>query len=134
MAVSFQCDYFCSIVELDLTYSYCVVEKVNKIPADIVLITGDSIDQTVGYLYQELTPLININKPVYMVFGNHEYYYDAPEWEIAFKNMGINVLTNKSIELQNENHAYLLGGADWGAKTTLETFLYIIMYRGGWSG
>ncbi len=88
-----------------------VVDKVNEINADIVVITGDSLDGYVKDGLPELEPLKKIKAPIYMVFGNHEYYYDADSWREAFENMGITVLRNNSVVL---NDAFVLGGGDWG--------------------
>ena len=49
-----------------------------------------------------------------MVFGNHEYYHGPDEWREAFEGMGIPVLVNQSITLENQGQKYVVGGADFG--------------------
>lgn len=94
-----------------------VVQKTNTLLPDVIVITGDSIDNTVEQLLPELLPLkdLKAEKGVYMVFGNHEYYYDSKAWQRAFEAMGIKVLKNNHVVLENSKDAFVLGGGDWGA-------------------
>ena len=88
-----------------------IVEKVNRIKPDIVVITGDSMDSHLRSGIDNLLPLKNIESPVYMIMGNHEYFYNASEWIKAFQEMGIKVLKNEHVIIDNN---IALGGADWG--------------------
>ena len=45
-----------------------------------------------------------------MVLGNHEYYFGAKSWTAAFEQMGIPVLTNRSVILRDNDQAVALGG------------------------
>jgi hypothetical protein len=88
-----------------------VVDKVNALKPNLVVITGDSMDSYTRDGLTHLEPLARLKAPVYMAFGNHEYYYDAQNWRKAFENMGIRVLKNESVVIDN---AFVLGGGDWG--------------------
>ena len=87
-----------------------VVKKVNEINPDLVVITGDSMDSFVENGLDNLTPFKNFKSPVYMIMGNHEYYCNAPLWIDAFKKMGIKILQNNHVIIDNN---FALGGADW---------------------
>ena len=87
-----------------------IVEKVNEINPDLIVITGDSVDSFVQNGLDNLKPFNSFKSPVYMVLGNHEYYCNAPEWIKVFKQMGIKILMNNHIVIDDN---YALGGADW---------------------
>lgn len=94
-----------------------VVDQTNALHPDIIVITGDSIDNTVDALLPQMKPLERLKAPlgVFMVFGNHEYYYGPKAWENAFEIMGIRVLHNTSVSLDNKGTTFVLGGGDWGS-------------------
>lgn len=96
-----------------------VVEKVNEINPDITVVTGDSMDSSLEDGLENLLPMKDIKSPVYMIMGNHEYFYNAPEWIKAFEQMGIKVLIN-NYEIINGD--FVLGGSDWklGYKNEME--------------
>ncbi len=83
-----------------------VVKKVNKRAPDMVVITGDLIDGRVQELSAQLEPLKDINAPIYMVYGNHEYYYGLKEWIPEFQKLGIQILENESVSVKG----IILGG------------------------
>ena len=87
-----------------------VVKKVNELKPDITVITGDSMDSSLEDGYENLEPLKDINSKIYMIMGNHEYFYNAPEWIKAFQKIGIKVLINSHEIINND---FALGGADW---------------------
>ena len=74
-----------------------VVEKVNALNPDIVVITGDLIDGNPIHLESELQPLKDIKAPIYMVYGNHEYYYGLARWIPVFERLGLHILENKVV-------------------------------------
>lgn len=75
-----------------------VIDKVNALHPDIVFITGDIIDGSPHLLEPQLQPLTKINAPVYMVYGNHEYYYNLKQWVPVFERLGLHILENESVE------------------------------------
>lgn len=103
---------------LDRAWLEKVVKKTNSLNPDLILITGDSIDNTTEKLLTDMMPLKDLSAPlgVFMVFGNHEYYYHPTQWRQAFSDMGIHVLKNQNVILTYNDHPFVLGGADFGAR------------------
>ena len=88
-----------------------VVEKTNALEADAIAITGDVIDGLPHALAEEVSPLRDLKARygVFLVPGNHEYYYDAKGWIDTFRAFGLNVLENE--------HRVLPGGLVLGGIT-----------------
>lgn len=60
------------------------VEMINNIDADLVFIPGDFVDYGPDHI-DELEPLKEINKPTYIVWGNHDYMFRD---EYVYRNTG----------------------------------------------
>jgi hypothetical protein len=95
-----------------------VVERVNRLRADAVVVTGDSIDGLVHELHEHVAPLggLQARHGVFAVTGNHEYYSGAPAWIDEFRRLGLDVLINEHRLLRHDGAALLLAGVpDWSA-------------------
>lgn len=108
-----------------------VVEIINEEQADIVVFTGDLVNN----YYQEAIPYIETLKKIkakngkFSILGNHDYCdyvmlkRDSKEWKENFKNLldlekeaGFDVLLNESREIALKNHRFnLVGVENWGA-------------------
>jgi len=68
----------------------------NGLDPDIVVITGDLVDGTVGRILPKLAGLKNLESKygVYFCPGNHEYYWNYEAWMPAIEGLGIKVLAN----------------------------------------
>lgn len=75
-----------------------VVQRINRLEADYVLITGDLIDFE-GISEQELASLADLRLPAYFIIGNHERYVDVDEICERLTNLGVRVLRNESLEV-----------------------------------
>jgi predicted MPP superfamily phosphohydrolase len=73
-----------------------VVARANSLKPDLVVITGDLVDGTVGELAQEVAALAGLRARhgVYFATGNHEFYSDAGPWLEFLPSLGIRVLDN----------------------------------------
>lgn len=73
-----------------------VVRKTNTLKSDMILITGDIIDNDVQTLSEQIHPLFELQAPdgVYMSFGNHEMFHDSDNWEVFFKQNNMTVLND----------------------------------------
>lgn len=50
-----------------------IIQKMEGLQYDFVVITGDLVDEDYAH-YDDLEPLRSIEKPIYYITGNHEYY------------------------------------------------------------
>jgi predicted MPP superfamily phosphohydrolase len=95
-----------------------IVNKVNKLGADAIAITGDLVDGSVQRLRVHTEPLARLraNDGVFFVTGNHEYYSGAEEWIAEVRRLGVTVLLNQHV-LRRRGAASLMiaGVADYSA-------------------
>jgi predicted MPP superfamily phosphohydrolase len=95
------------------------VDKTNQIDADIVVITGDLVDLTASTAKERLEPLKDLKSRhgVYFVVGNHEYFYDVEGIINYIKSIGIVVLENSNVvidDIVNLSGVYDLAGERHG--------------------
>lgn len=89
-----------------------LVKKVNRTKPDIIVFTGDLIDQDtkmsnedndrVAKILSKLTARIG----KYAVNGNHDYYYK--NWDLIIENSGFSNLNDKIDTIYLENKRYIL--------------------------
>lgn len=80
-----------------------IYSKIKDLDYDFVLIGGDLIDSS-GFKLNELKILKNINKPIFFISGNHEYYIkDFREKLKELKKYNLIFLDNKSYKVENIN-------------------------------
>lgn len=95
-----------------------VVEQTNALRPDVVAITGDLVDGSVGDLGRAVAELARLRARhgVYFVTGNHEYYSGVAEWLEALRGMGIRVLRNERVTIGDPGASIDLAGVDdWSA-------------------
>lgn len=92
-----------------------IVDTVNSLNPSFIVITGDSVDDEPAKISKKFLPFKQFKAPVYMVFGNHEYYHDATSWYKFFKSINVNLIINDSVMLKNNDYQLLLLGIDFGA-------------------
>lgn len=102
---------------LSAAFTRKVVERVNAAQPDIVLLAGDLIDGPDWRYAQELAPLADLSAPmgVFAVTGNHEMYSGTiPQWEQAWRELGITVLDNASTVVTRDGASLRVAGVhDW---------------------
>lgn len=99
-------------------YLQGIVDRVNRIGADMVALTGDLVDGRVKWLRDQVAPLQELRSRhgTFFVTGNHEYYSNAHEWIAHLQQLGLRVLLNEHVVLQHENDALVVAGvADFSA-------------------
>lgn len=83
-----------------------VVSKANALEPDLYALTGDYVDGHVEELESELAPLANLKSKygVLAVTGNHEYYWNYPQWKSALERLQIPLLDNshKTLDINGE--------------------------------
>ncbi len=89
-----------------------IVDRVNKLDADIVALTGDLVDGSVRRLSGDVEPLAGARSRYgnFFVTGNHEYYSGAPAWIEKVASLGYTVLNNTSQIIEHGGRKILLGG------------------------
>ena len=94
--------------------SALLLEKVAAQRPDLILLTGDMIDQAeqTGILPPLARGLVEI-APTYYVTGNHEWYVGGvPGIKALLKECGVTVLTNEYVVLRRGDASVVLAGVD----------------------
>ncbi|MCS6763313.1 MAG: metallophosphoesterase [Candidatus Protistobacter heckmanni] len=105
-------------------YLQRIVDRVNALGADLIAVTGDLVDGSVGRLAPHTEPLAGLQARhgAYFVTGNHEYYSSAHEWIVEVRRLGLTVLMNEHVLLAYEGESLLVAGvADYSAHQFDET-------------
>lgn len=101
-------------------YVQRVVDRVNGLDADLVVITGDVVDGSVGHLSADTEPLGDLSSRhgIYVVTGNHEYYSGVAEWWAEFARLGLRGLMNEHVLIEHNGAKLVLAGVpDYSAHT-----------------
>ncbi|WP_313634312.1 metallophosphoesterase [Massilia timonae] len=99
-------------------YLNAIVNKVNKLGADAIAVTGDLVDGSVQRLAMHTEPLARLRASdgVFFVTGNHEYYSGALEWIAEVRRLGLTVLMNEHVVRRRGGAALMIAGvADYTA-------------------
>ena len=72
------------------------VERINRLDADLIAITGDLCDAHIDTLKEAIRPLSRLKSRfgTYYVVGNHEYFHSIGSTIDYMKSLGIRVLEN----------------------------------------
>ena len=72
-----------------------IVERVNALNPDLIAITGDFVDGTVGERENDLAPLANLRAKdgVWGCTGNHEAYWNWYHWADKFREWDVRMLS-----------------------------------------
>jgi hypothetical protein len=89
-----------------------IVDRVNRLNADVIAITGDIVDGTVGELRHHTAPLARLEARhgTYAVTGNHEYYSGAHDWVSELNRLGATVLLNEHVVIERDGASLALAG------------------------
>src|SRR4029450_8583913 len=89
-----------------------IVERVNRLGADMVAITGDVVDGNVRDLAPHTEPLARLEsrQGTGVVTGNHEYYSGAHAWIRELRRLGTTVLLNEHVVLDHDGAKLTIAG------------------------
>ncbi len=93
-------------------YVQAIVDRVNRLDADLVAITGDVVDGDVRQLRPHTAPLggLRSRHGSYWVTGNHEYYSGAAAWMREFERIGLRGLHNRHVVIEHRGARFVLAG------------------------
>lgn len=83
-----------------------MVDKTNGQNADVVFITGDLFDGRINLTKENLSPLADLNAPVYFVDGNHDKYTGVKTIKSLLREIDVQVLEN---EVTHFNELQIIG-------------------------
>lgn len=91
-----------------------LVARTNALEPDLIVITGDLVDGSVTDLAHHVEPLrrLTARHGVHFVTGNHEYFSGAEAWVAHLRGLGISVLRNQRITLEQGGQHIDLAGVD----------------------
>jgi predicted MPP superfamily phosphohydrolase len=99
-------------------YVAAIVDAVNALEPDMIAVTGDLVDGSVGQLSPHTEPMgrLTARHGAYFVTGNHEYYSGARAWVIELRRLGLRVLQNEHVVLHHEGaYVVVAGVTDYGS-------------------
>jgi predicted MPP superfamily phosphohydrolase len=93
-------------------WARAVVALSNDLKVDLIAITGDLIDGRLAVRRNDVEPLRDLRAAdgVYMIPGNHEYYFGYTTWMQHYASMGMHTLENKHVVLERGNGKLILAG------------------------
>ena len=96
----------------DERWARAVVERSNALGADLIVITGDLIDGPVSARIRDVEPLRTLHAPdgVYVIPGNHEYFFDNEAWMQHFASLGMTRLNNSHALIERGGAQLTLAG------------------------
>lgn len=89
-----------------------VVAGANAAKADLVVVTGDLIDGSVDIRTPDVAALRGLHAPdgVFVIPGNHEYFFDEPAWMRHFAGLGMRPLENSHAVIERRGAQLVLAG------------------------
>ncbi|WP_233198648.1 MULTISPECIES: metallophosphoesterase [Luteimonas] len=93
-------------------WTAAMVQRANALDADLVVITGDLIDGVLADRLDDVAPLgaLQARDGVYVVPGNHEYFFGYPVWMRHFAALGMTPLVNAHAVIARDDAALVLAG------------------------
>ncbi|WP_019904824.1 metallophosphoesterase [Methylobacterium sp. 77] len=89
-----------------------VVERSTALGVDLIVVTGDLIDGSLAARRADVEPLRELCAPdgVWVIPGNHEYFFEYAAWMRHYADLGMSVLENRHTVLRRGEDAVVLAG------------------------
>jgi predicted MPP superfamily phosphohydrolase len=93
-------------------WARAVVARSNSLGADLIVITGDLIDGSLEARRADIEPLRDLRAVdgVYVIPGNHEYFFSYRTWMAHYVAMGMRVLENHHAVLDRDGNKLVIAG------------------------
>lgn len=94
------------------TWTRAVVERTNALDADAILITGDLMDGTLENRRDDVAPLAGLRAVdgVFVIPGNHEYYFGYEPWMQHYVSLGMQRLANSHTLIERDGARLAVAG------------------------
>lgn len=98
----------------DAPWTREVVDDANALGADLIVITGDLIDGNVAQREADVAALRDLRAPdgVWVIPGNHEYFFGHREWMAYFAGLNMTPLDNSHAVIRRGNGQLVLAGVN----------------------
>jgi hypothetical protein len=95
-------------------FAASLARRVNALRPDLVAVTGDLVDGSVHHLADDVAPLgeLRARLGVYFVTGNHDHYSGADAWAGMARSLGMRVLRNERVAIEDRGAAFDLAGVE----------------------
>lgn len=96
----------------DRPWTQAVVQQSNALGVDLIVVTGDLIDGSVSDRTLDIDALRDLHAPdgVYVIPGNHEYFFDNVAWMQHFVSLGMIPLANSHTLIKRDGAQFVLAG------------------------
>lgn len=96
----------------DEPWTRAVVKDSNNLGVDLIVVTGDLIDGSVHDRALDIDALRDLRAPdgVYVIPGNHEYFFDNEAWMQHFVSLGMIPLANSHTLIKRDGAQIVLAG------------------------
>ena len=93
-------------------WTQALVERSNGLGVDVVVVTGDLIDGSLEARRDDVEPLggLHARDGVWVIPGNHEYFFGYEAWMRHYAEMGLRVLSNEHVVLKRGGGELVLAG------------------------
>jgi uncharacterized protein len=93
-------------------WARAVVERANGLRASLMVVTGDLIDGSLASRRADIEPLRELRAVdgVYVIPGNHEYFFGYRAWIAHFAAMGMRVLENAHAVIARDGGQLVIAG------------------------
>jgi len=98
----------------DASWTRKVVDDANALGADLIVITGDLIDGNVAQREADVAALRDLRAPdgVWVIPGNHEYFFGHREWMAYFAGLNMTPLDNRHAIIKRGEGQLVLAGVN----------------------
>lgn len=99
-------------VSIRTSYVSKVIERTNKLDADIIVLTGDIIDADVQTIQRQIKLLSELKAKhgIFYITGNHEYYSGIESIINSLKDLGMQILLNENKTLMIKGSKLMIAG------------------------